>query len=128
MRISRAHFDELIAHAREEAPLECCGYGRYRDGTIDEVARAINTRQSPYGFELDSNSLFQAWKHEEEGNGTVLYHSHPASSAEPSQQDRNLFSFPDWLYVIVSLGGDEPVVRAWWVRDGDVEEEPLHVG
>ena len=36
VRISRAHWDELVAHAREDAPNECCGYlwreGRRRRG------------------------------------------------------------------------------------------------
>jgi [CysO sulfur-carrier protein]-S-L-cysteine hydrolase len=54
------------------------------------------------------------------------YHSHPRSSPEPSQTDINLANYPDWLYVIVSLEGD-PTVRAWWIRDGKVEEEPLDV-
>jgi proteasome lid subunit RPN8/RPN11 len=55
------------------------------------------------------------------------YHSHPRSPAEPSQTDINLAGdWPDWLYVIVSLGG-EPNVRAWWLREGRVDEEPLEI-
>jgi proteasome lid subunit RPN8/RPN11 len=127
VRISRALWDELVAHAREEKPIECCGYGRFRKGEIDELVRATNTRHSRYGFELDRPSVYQAWKYEEDGDGTVLYHSHPFSPAQPSEQDRNLFSFPDWLYVIVSLENDAPDVRAWWVREGDVEEEPIEI-
>ena len=56
----------------------------------------------------------------------ATYHSHPRSPAEPSQTDINLAQYPDWLYLIVSLEA-EPVVRAWWIRDGRVEEEELDV-
>ena len=44
VRISRADWDELVAHAREEAPNECCGYLRAREGVVEEVFRAVNKR------------------------------------------------------------------------------------
>ena len=64
---------------------------------------------------------------EDEGKQVGSYHSHPRSPAEPSQTDINLATnWPDWLYVIVSLDG-EPTVRAWWLRDGNVEEQRLEI-
>ena len=126
MRISRAHWDELIAHAREDAPNECCGYLSARDGSVEAVFRADNPRKSPYGYELDHRSLFAANELDDEGFDVGIYHSHPRSAAKPSQTDINLATYPDWLYLIVSLEA-EPVVRAWWIRDGKVEEEELHV-
>lgn len=127
MRISQAHWDELVDHARKDAPNECCGYGRLDDGRLVELHRAENIRQSPYGFELDSRSAYQAWKIEDEGDGVVLYHSHPRSAPEPSEQDRNILSFPGWTYVIVSLRNEEPEVRAWRIVDRRVSEEDLVV-
>ena len=44
MRISRALLDDVIAHAREDAPNECCGLIATRDGVAVEVHRA---RTSP---------------------------------------------------------------------------------
>src|SRR5687767_8764683 len=52
VRISRADWDELVAHARDEAPNECCGYLRATDGAVEAVYRASNERNSPYGYEL----------------------------------------------------------------------------
>jgi [CysO sulfur-carrier protein]-S-L-cysteine hydrolase len=126
VRISQAHWDELVAHAREDAPNECCGYLRAKDDVVEAVFRADNPRKSPYGYELDHKSLFAANELDDEGFEVGIYHSHPRSPAEPSQTDINLASYPDWLYVIVSLDGD-PTVRAWWIRDGKVEEEALDV-
>jgi [CysO sulfur-carrier protein]-S-L-cysteine hydrolase len=126
VRISRAHRDELIAHAREDAPNECCGYLSARDGVVEAVFRADNPRKSPYGYELDHKSLFAANELDDEGFDVGIYHSHPRSPAEPSQTDINLATYPDWLYLIVSLEGD-PTVRAWWIRDSKVEEEELDV-
>jgi [CysO sulfur-carrier protein]-S-L-cysteine hydrolase len=126
VRISRAHWDALVAHAREDAPIECCGYLSAREGTVQEVFRAENPRKSPYGYELDHRSLFAANELDDEGFEVGIYHSHPRSPAEPSQTDINLASYPHWRYLIVSLES-EPVVRVWRIADGSVEEEELHV-
>jgi [CysO sulfur-carrier protein]-S-L-cysteine hydrolase len=126
MRMSRDQWDELVAHAREEAPNECCGYLRIDDGHVAETFRSTNGRASPYGYELDAESLLAANNLDWDGHGVGIYHSHPKSPAEPSQTDINLAQYPHWLYLIVSLAGD-PVVRAWRIVDGRVEEEEIVV-
>jgi proteasome lid subunit RPN8/RPN11 len=126
VRISQGDYDELIAHAREEAPKECCGYARIKDGRIQQVFRAHNKFQATTRFEMDFQSALAANELEDEGFEVAAYHSHPRSPAEPSQQDRNVNQYPHWLQLIVSLM-DEPVVRAWWIVEGDVREEPLDV-
>ena len=126
MQISKAQFDDVIAHAQADAPNECCGYMRLNDGAVAETFRAENLRASPYGYELDPKSLFAANDLDDEGKGVGIYHSHPRSPAEPSQTDINLAHYPHWLYLIVSLAG-EPEVRAWRIADGRVEEEPIVV-
>ena len=126
MRMSRDQWDELVAHEREEAPNECCGYMRIDDGQVAEVRRSKNGRASPYGYELDADSLLAANNLDWDGHGVGIYHSHPKSPAEPSQTDINLAQYPHWLYLIVSLAGD-PAVRAWRISDGRVEEEEIAV-
>jgi len=127
MQISRAQWDELIAHARDEAPNECCGYLRLDDGRVAGVFQAENQRHSPYGYELGFEALVAANELDDEGHGVAIYHSHPRSAAEPSQTDINLAHYPDWLQLIVSLDG-EPHVRAWRIADGRVDEEEIDVG
>ena len=93
------------------------------------MVRAENERHSPYGYELDHRSLFAANELDDEGFEVGIYHSHPRSPAEPSQTDINLASYPHWTYLIVSLeNGDAPVVRAWRIADGRVEEEDRRRG
>ena len=127
MRISRSHWDELVAHAREDAPNECCGYLRASNGAVEEVRRAENLRPSPYGYELDSASLLAANELDDQGFEVGIYHSHPRSAPEPSQTDINLAHYPHWIYLIVSLEGEEPSVRGWRIEDGKVDEEELVV-
>ena len=126
MRMKRAHWEELVAHAREEAPNECCGWVRANGGTVEEVFQAANARSSPYGYELGFEDLMAVNELDDQGFEVGIYHSHPRSPAEPSQTDINLANYPHWTYLIVSLQG-EPVVRAWRIADGRVEEEQIVV-
>ena len=127
MRISRAQWDELVAHAREDAPNECCGYLRASDGLVEEVFRAENPRKSPYGYELDHKSLFAANKLDDDGFEVGIYHSHPevpGRAVADRHQPRALpaLDLSDRLARRAS-----PTVRAWRIADGSVEEEDLVV-
>jgi len=128
MRMKQEHWDELVAHAREEAPNECCGYLRAANGVVGEVVRSRNLRASPYGYELDAQSLLAANDLDDQGHEVGIYHSHPRSPAEPSQTDINLAYYPHWSYLIVSLADGKPAVRAWRIADGRVDEEEIVVG
>jgi [CysO sulfur-carrier protein]-S-L-cysteine hydrolase len=126
MRMTNEQWNRLVEHALEEAPNECCGYLRARGGIVDEIFRSTNERASPYGYELDAKSLFAVNELDDEGWEVAIYHSHPRSSAKPSQTDINLAQYPHWAYLIVSLDGN-PMVRAWRIENGRVSEEEIDV-
>ena len=130
MKISREHIDEIVAHAREEAPNECCGIVASTDGAAVKVFRATNAEASPVRYSLDPNEQLRI-TNEIEGAGWELgaiYHSHVRSEPYPSQTDVNLAFYPDAIYVIVSLRNpDEPEVRSFRIADERVEEVPLSV-
>lgn len=126
MRMTAEQREQMVAHARESTPNECCGYGHASGGLVQGVHPARNLRDSPYGYELDGQSLLAANDLDDEGHEVFVYHSHPRSAAEPSQTDINLAHYPHWVYVIVSLAA-EPAVRAWRLADGRVEEEPVEL-
>ena len=127
--MSRDQWQALVDHALDEAPNECCGYVRARDGRVEEVFRAVNARASRYGYEFDPGSLLAVNELDDDGFDVGVYHSPPRSAAEPSQTDINLAQYPHWTYLIVSLEDRErPDVRGWRIRDGHVEEEPIEVG
>ncbi len=132
MRISRELVDEMVAHAREEAPNECCGMVAGSDGDATRVLRARNAEASPLRYVIHPNDQLRIMNAiESDGDELVaIYHSHTGSPARPSQTDINLATaWPDPLYVIVSLADpDRPDVRAFAIRDGKVDEAELEVG
>ena len=129
MRISRALLDEIVEHARAEAPNECCGMIATQDGVAVAVHRARNAAASPLRYEMDGMEQYKIQTAIEDGGYALgaIYHSHTRSDPEPSQTDINLAFYPDALYVIVGVKGEEPDVRAWRIVDGAVSEAALEV-
>ena len=129
MRISQALFEEMVAHARADAPDECCGMIASRDGEAVTVYRARNAAASPLRYEIDGAEQYRIQMAIEDAGHDLgaIYHSHTRSAPYPSQTDINLAFYPDTLYVIVGLVGEEPEVRAFEIRDGQVAEAQLDV-
>ena len=121
--------DEIVAQAREEAPNECCGIVGTRDGRAVTVYPVRNAAASPLRYEIDPKDqlrVFEALDDAELEIGAI-YHSHTRSAPEPSQTDINLAFYPDAVYVIVGVAGEEDDVRAWRIVDGNVSAASLEV-
>jgi proteasome lid subunit RPN8/RPN11 len=129
MRISRRLLDELIAHARADAPNECCGMIAARDGEAVAVHRATNTAASPLRYVIEGKEQYEIQTAIEDAGLDLgaIYHSHTRSAPEPSQTDINLAFYPEALYVIVGVQHEQPDVRAWRIVGGEVSEAALEV-
>jgi proteasome lid subunit RPN8/RPN11 len=132
MKISQQLIDEMVAHAREDVPNECCGMIGGRDGVAETIVRVENAAASPLRYEMAPQAQFDALKAIEADGGELLgiYHSHTKSAAYPSQTDVNQGqNWPEQVYVIVSLADpDEADVKAFWLKDltiADAELEPI---
>lgn len=128
--LERKYADEIIAHAREEAPNECCGIIAGQNGRAVKLFRAINSEASSYRYNVHSQDLFRIHR-EIEGSGwdlLAIYHSHTQTEAYPSPTDIELAAWPDARYLIVSLADDaNPVLHAFRIVDGRVSEEELEI-
>jgi len=83
MRIPRRLYDEMLEHAREEAPNECCGIIGGKDGDATTLYRATNAEHSPLRYTLDPNDLFRITFREIPENDEemlAIYHSHTGKS------------------------------------------------
>jgi [CysO sulfur-carrier protein]-S-L-cysteine hydrolase len=138
VRIARELMDEILAHAREDAPNECCGMIAAADGRAVRVYRATNTEASPLRFNIDGAEILRV-NDEIEGSGWdlgAIYHSHTRSEPYPSQTDitfalvdgRGDPWWPGTLWVIVGVAGEDADVRAYDIRPGgEVVEVELEV-
>ena len=130
MRISRQLLDEIVAHARDDAPNECCGMVAGRDGRALAVHRTRNIHASPLRYEIDPQEQLQVLQAIEDADAVLgaIYHSHTRSEPVPSQTDVNLARWwPEPLYIIVGLAGPDTDVRAFRIVDGAVSEAALEV-
>ena len=107
--IQQAHVDEILGHARECAPRECCGLIGGTDGRAQTVYPARNSAADPLvTYEASPEDLFAAQRSMRERGEQLLaiYHSHPRSAdPQPSATDVRLAYYPSAVYFIVGLGG-----------------------
>ena len=113
---------ELVAHAEEEAPNECCGLILFNGDTAERYIRGRNRLASPYRYELDIDP--EVWFLEDDGYELAVFHSHPETEPIPSRTDRELSGL--WAgkpFLIYGLKLDE--LRAWSVTRDGADELPL---
>lgn len=130
MRISRQQYDEIVAHAQEEAPNECCGIVSTRNGDAERVYRTTNVEASPLRFVMDPRDQVHVYNEIEDAGLELgaIYHSHTRSEPYPSQTDINFArDWPGVLWIIVGLAGEQPLVRTFAISDGQVAETQLQV-
>jgi proteasome lid subunit RPN8/RPN11 len=131
VRIAQSLIDEMVAHAREDLPNECCGMVGGVDGKASVVIPVVNLAASPLRFEMDPQGQYNALKAIEDDGKELLaiYHSHTKSAAYPSQTDVNqAVNWPDAIYLIVSLQDeDAPAVRGYWLKDLAIADAELVV-
>jgi len=118
----------LIGHARDAAPLECCGLLAGDGDLIDEFVRTRNVRASEVAYEIDPREHIAVIKSLRGRARSVLgaYHSHPRTPALPSATDLAEAHYEqDFVYVIVSLEREPPDVRAYRLERDAMIEAPF---
>jgi proteasome lid subunit RPN8/RPN11 len=135
LTISGALADELLAHARAEAPNEACGIlsGSLAEGRATTYHPARNADASPYVYTVHPDDLVRiVMGIDDAGEDLVaIFHSHVASPAVPSPTDRRQAMYPDAFYLLATLMDPHATpmqaLRAWRIHDGDVSELPVRV-
>ena len=126
MIIASVLLEQVVAHARSEAPNECCGLVALKDGRAVAVHELENLAASPLRFEVDGSKLAPLlFELEEADQQAAIYHSHTHSEPYPSQTDVNFARWwPGCEWLIIGLENDaEPAVRSFMIGDGGVIEE-----
>ena len=115
-------------HARESAPRECCGL-LFGDGeVVDRLVRGRNVHPTPETrYEIDPSQLRAALLETDDSDGSLvgIYHSHPATKAEPSYTDITNARWPAQVYVLTSLRSEPPDVFAYRITGGEARKIPI---
>ena len=137
LRIDRATYDAIVAHARRDHPDEACGVVAGPEGTErpERFVPMLNAARSPTFYEFDSADLLRLYRDMDDRDEwpVVVYHSHTATEAYPSRTDIDLAGEPGAHYVLVSTrdGADvegAPIdFRSYRIVDGVVTEEEVTV-
>jgi proteasome lid subunit RPN8/RPN11 len=127
MQVTRAVVDATIAHARQDAPVECCGLLLGHGDTIVEAVPPRNIADAPTRFLIDPKDHIDRRRDARQRGLDVVgfYHSHPRSPALPSETDRAEAAYSDHLYFIVSLANDEPDLRLFRFAEGNFLAVPF---
>ena len=132
IKLNKAAFEKILAHAMAEAPSEACGLiaGRIEDGNklIDKVYILTNVDHAEEHFTLDPKEQLAAVK-DMRANGLVPlgnWHSHPVSPSRPSQEDKRLAYDSRASYLILSLMDENaPVLNSFHIEGDDAQKEEL---
>jgi proteasome lid subunit RPN8/RPN11 len=106
IQIPRKLTNQLLHLAQLSPDLEVCGLIGGKNGLPTHCYPVKNTAENPQQrFLLDAGEQISAMaKMRELGEDLfAIYHSHPAAPAQPSTTDLEMSTYPEALYLIISL-------------------------
>lgn len=100
----------IVAHARRDAPRECCGFLAGKGSRVMFALPMTNCDPRPRtGFRIDPSEHLAIRRVLRQLTPSVeivgVYHSHPNGPATPSPRDIAESHYPEWLFVIVGAQG-----------------------
>jgi proteasome lid subunit RPN8/RPN11 len=132
LQLPRRLYEEMVAQAVAELPNECCGLlagsvtaaGGVPLGRVVRRYPLVNAAASPVEYLSESRSLFTAVRTIRPLGLDIVavYHSHPTSEPVPSRKDLHNNYYTEAVHFIISLGGEAPEMRGWWLTSEDYRE------
>jgi proteasome lid subunit RPN8/RPN11 len=135
-RLTQSQYNTVVAHCYDGYPNEACGLfvgtmmGGEPSGFVSEARPCRNAADSSLVYTVDSRDLMGAMRAAESAGHEVVgcWHSHTHTDPYPSPTDVEQAKwYPDWVYVIVSLKYDAPVMNAYRIVDGVIHDIPIAI-
>jgi proteasome lid subunit RPN8/RPN11 len=126
--ISRAHWQEMLEHVDQHAPLEACGLLTGRNDRVENVLLVRNQAQSPVRFVMDPYEQLQAFEWIESHGLELLgiFHSHPAGPETASETDIAEAAY-EVVHLVWSRTGGHWQARGFWIEKGAAAEVALQI-
>ena len=129
--LPQEEYRRLLAHAKSCLPEEACGLiaGQIvgQEKHISKVYLLPNADHSSTHFTIAPQDQLNAILDMRQSGLQPLgnWHSHPETPSRPSEEDKRLAYDASASYLILSLAEDEPVLRAFSIREDTTEQEKL---
>jgi proteasome lid subunit RPN8/RPN11 len=120
------HWNEMLQHVEQHAPLESCGLLAGKNDRVEKVLIVRNQAQSPVRFVMDPYEQLEAFEWIESHGLDLLgiFHSHPAGPETASATDIAEAAY-EVVSVIWSRTNGNWKARGFWLTDGQVINIPL---
>ena len=127
--IPRKIVQNLLHHAQQTPEQEVCGLISSQNNIPQRSYPIKNTATNPESFfNLDARQQIQTMANMRDNNEQLfaIYHSHPSAPAIPSSTDVEQASYPDALYIIISLNTKGVLeLRGYKIANAQFLEVPL---
>ena len=133
LRLDRTAYGALLCAALDGFPLESCGLliGVRTANAVTGVryVPSANLAGSAKVYTIDPLVHLRAERSADDDGLEVIgvVHSHTHTDPYPSPTDVAQAPDPTWIYVIVSLRDEIPMLRAYRIVDGAIAEQPVVV-
>ena len=129
IKLPRTLVNQLLTQAQHHADEEVCGLISEKAGQPNKLYPVDNiAADKQHLFEMDPAKQIHAMKAMRENNESLfaIYHSHPNAPAQPSTRDIEQSSYPDTLYLIISLSIKGVLeISGFYIRDNHIETVEL---
>ena len=127
--------NQILQPAFQEVPNEACGlFAAEKDtSVIDAFFPMRNVAESRTIYQLDPLEMMKVESAADQKNIQIIgvMHSHTHTPAYPSPTDvkdaANFDPLGLWHYLIVSLEKEDPSIRSFRIKDGEIFEEEVRV-
>jgi proteasome lid subunit RPN8/RPN11 len=136
LRLTASQHRTIVGHCYDGLPDEACGLligpaaaGGEPPSRVSEARPCRNADASAVTYTVDPGDMLGAMRAAEARGDEIIgvWHSHTHTAAYPSPTDVRQAVDPSWAYVIVSLGDEVPVLRAYTIRDERITEIPVQL-
>jgi proteasome lid subunit RPN8/RPN11 len=128
LTLSRKHWQEMLDHVHQHAPLEACGLLAGKHERVERVITVQNQAQSPVRFVMEPYEQLQAFDWID-SNGLELlgiFHSHPAGPETVSTADIAEAAY-EVIHLIWSRTQGHWQARGYWIENGSATELSLRI-
>ena len=126
--LGKDHWQQMLEHINQHAPLEACGLLAGKANRVERVILIRNQAQSPVRFVMDPYEQLQAFAWIDSSGLDLLgiFHSHPAGPDTASKTDIEEAAY-EVVHLIWAKDQNGWQARGFWIQNGRAMEVSLQI-